>query len=301
MAAAQETSIRPELERMVAEIDELPSIPETLIEVLRVIDDPDSGASDLAGVVRLDAPLSAKILRLANSPFYSTRSDISDVVRSISVLGYETTRNVAISLTVATSVVSAVARAGGRLDYRELWRHSVTTGAMAKELARLGGNPDPEEIFAGGLLHDLGKFILELYAPEAYDQVVHQRQRSRRQLKALEHEAFGFDHVEVGAAFATSWRFPELLVACIGGHHEQRRPATSATTRLDKAAAMVALADYLANMVEPPASDLGADPRLLNAEALHAAAGLSQEQVAAHRDGLSEAVEKATVFLSMAT
>ena len=107
------------------------------------------------------------------------------MVRSIAVLGYETTRNVAITLTVATSVVSAVARAGGRLDYRELWRHSVTTGAMAKELAKLAGSPDPEEIFAAGLLHDLGKFILELYSPEAYDQVVHQRQRSRRQLASI--------------------------------------------------------------------------------------------------------------------
>lgn len=300
MATAQETSTHPDLARMITEIEELPSIPETLLEILRVIDDPTSGAPDLAAVVRLDAPLTAKILRLANSPFYGSRSDISDVSRSIAVLGYRTMRSVAITLTVATSIVSAVARAGGRLNYRDLWRHSVTTGAMAKELAILSGDPDPEEVFAAGLLHDLGKFILELHDPKAYDQVVHQRRCSGRPLAAVELETFGFDHAEVGRAFASSWRFPEILLTCIGGHHEPRSPASSAKTRLERAAAVVALADYLANLHEPPISDLGGDPHLVNAEALHAAAGLSGEQVARLQDKLHAAVGNATIFLSMA-
>jgi putative nucleotidyltransferase with HDIG domain len=299
MATAQDNAVHPDLERMIADIEELPSIPETLIEVLNVIDDPASGAQDLAAVVRLDAPLSAKILRLANSPFYGARNDIADIGRCVAVLGYQTMRNVAITLTVATSVVSAVARAGGRLDYRELWRHSVTTGAIAKELAVLLGDEDPEEVFSAGLLHDLGKFILELHAPEAYDKVVHQRRRSRRTLGSLEQESFGFDHAAVGAAFAAAWRFPALLVDCIGGHHEQRRPASAGTTRAEQAAAIVALADYLANLHERPDSDLGGDHSLLNAEALHAAAGLTTAQVADHRPALREAVDKATVFLSL--
>lgn len=301
MATAQETTANPDLDRMIEDIEELPSIPETLLEVLRVIDDPESGAKDLAEVVRVDAPLSAKILRLANSPFYGSRSDIADVGRSVAVLGYQTMRNVAITLTVATSVVSAVARAGGRLDYRELWKHSVTTGALAKELALLAGDEDPEEIFSAGLLHDLGKFILELHAPEAYDRVVHQRRRSRRTLSALEQEEFGFDHAEVGAAFARAWRFPSILADCIGGHHEQRRPASAATPRPGRAAALVALADYLANLNHTPDSDLGGDHRLLNAEGLYAAAGLSAEQVAEHKDALREAVDRSTVFLNLAT
>lgn len=299
MATAQETSTQAELARMIAEIEELPSIPETLLEVLRVIDDPASGAPDLASVVRLDAPLTAKILRLANSPFYGSRTDISDVGRSISVLGYRTMRNVAITLTVATSLVSAVARAGGRLDYRELWRHSVITGAIAKHLAILIGDPEPEEIFAAGLLHDLGKFVLELHAPEAYDKIVHERRRSRRHLSAMERETFGYDHAEVGAAFATSWRFPEILVRCIGDHHQQRRPAAQGTLRGERAAAIVSLADYLANAQHPPSSDLGGDIRIVNARALYEAVGIAQALVEEARDDLAAVIDQSTVFLSL--
>jgi len=295
----QDVVTHPDLDRMLAEIEELPSIPETLIEIMQVIDNPESGANDLAGIVRLDAPLSAKILRLANSPFYGSSSDVTDITRCIAVLGYRTMRNVAITLTVATSLVSAVARAGGRLDYRELWRHSVITGAIAKHLAILVGDPEPEEIFAAGLLHDLGKFVLELHAPEAYDKIVHERRRSRRYLSAMERETFGYDHAEVGAAFAASWRFPEILVRCIGDHHQQRRPAAQGTLRGERAAAIVSLADYLANAQHPPSSDLGGDIRIVNARALYEAAGIAQALVEEARDDLAAVIDQSTVFLSL--
>ena len=117
------------LQKLLLEVDDLPSIPETLMEILKVLDDPDSGPADLSQVVRLDAPLMARILRLANSPYYSSRGDITDIQRCVAVLGYRTVRQVAICVSVATSVMSAVATAKGGLDYRELWRHSVVTAA----------------------------------------------------------------------------------------------------------------------------------------------------------------------------
>ena len=129
----------PEIQELLDTIDDLATIPEVLFRILKVLDDPGSGAGDLAEVVRLDAPLTARILRLANSPYYAGRGELTDIHRCIAVLGYRTVRQVAICVTVATSVISAAAGAGGRLDYRELWRHSVVTGALAKRLAELTG------------------------------------------------------------------------------------------------------------------------------------------------------------------
>ena len=163
-SAAQER--QEALELMLLEIDELPTIPESLVEILRIIDEPTTGASDLARVVRLDPPLAAKILRLANSPFYGLGHEVTEISRCIAVLGYRTVRSVAITLPVASNLLSAVARTRGRLDYREIWRHSVVTGAVARHLGILVHDPVPEEIFAAGLLHDLGKFVLALHAPE---------------------------------------------------------------------------------------------------------------------------------------
>ena len=289
-----------QLDEMLASIEELPSVPETLIQILRVLDDPDSGPSDLAEVVRLDAPLMAKILRLANSPYYTKGSELADINRCVSVLGYRTVRQVAICVSVATSVVSAVARAKGRLDYRELWRHSVVTAAVAKHLATFAGYPDPEEVFTAGLLHDMGKFVLEIHAPETYDHVIARRAQEKRPLVELETEAFGFDHAAIGAAFGKAWRFPRTLVACFGEHHTVR-VGDPAQQPEDRAVALVALADYLANTIEPSRSDLGFDPRLVDAVNLHAAAGIQIKDVEDRIAELREAIALASAYLDLAS
>ena len=287
-----------DLKELLTRIEDLPSIPETLIRILKVLDDPDSGPNDLAQVVRLDAPLMAKILRLANSPYYSQRGDISDINRCVAVLGYRTVRQVAICVTVATSLVTAVSRSAGRLDYRELWRHSVVTGAIAKHLARMTGYPDPEEVFTSGLLHDIGKFVLELHAPEAYDQVILRRSEARRPLVEVEEETFGFNHAAIGQAFGESWRFPALMVRCFGEHHLETIGG-AAREKEEQALALVALADYLANTMEPSRSDLGFDPRFVNTGLLHEQAGLSVPEVEDNLADIRESVQLASAYLDL--
>lgn len=278
-------------------VDELPSIPETLIRILKVLDDPASGPSDLTRVVRMDAPVMAKILRLANSPYYSSRGDLADINRCVTVLGYRTVRQVAICITVATSLMGSVEKAGGQLDYRELWRHSVVTGAIAKHLASMAGYPDPEEAFTAGLLHDMGKFVLEVHAPQLYSRLMAERQTRRCSLCELERERFGFDHAELGAVFAESWRFPPLLVRAFGEHHQE--VAGRARTRPEQLAALVALADYLANTFEPARSDLGFDPQLVDAARLHETAGIPAEMVEANREAIEAGVANAAAFLHL--
>lgn len=287
-----------DLDHILASIEELPSIPETLIEILKVLDDPDSGPSDLAKVVRLDAPLMAKILRLANSPYYSSRGDITDINRCVSVLGYRTVRQVAICVTVATSMVSAVAKSKGRLDYRELWRHSVVTGAIAKHLAGMTNYPDPEEVFTAGLLHDIGKFVLEMHAPEAYDRVILSRSENGGPLVDLEDEVFGFNHASIGEAFGSSWRFPEFMVVIFGRHH--KGPSEQPTDKqTQQGLALVSLADYLANTMEPPRSDLGFDPREVDPAQLHACANLTVKAVEDELGEIRESVRLASTFLDL--
>jgi len=283
------------LELMLLEIEELPTIPESLVEILRIIDEPTTGASDLARVVRLDPPLAAKILRLANSPFYGLGNEVTEISRCIAVLGYRTVRSVAITLTVASNLLSAVARTRGRLDYREIWRHSVVTGAVARHLGVLVHDPVPEEIFAAGLLHDLGKFVLALHSPEKYDRVVAERAENRRPLVDVERVAFGCDHADVGAAFAETWRLPETIERCIGQHHELHQP----TTRGERAVAIVALADHLANTLATPVSDLGGDPSLQQATVLYAAAGVTPAMVESRWPAIDESIAKATVFVNL--
>jgi len=286
------------LQAMLDTIDDLPTIPEVLFRILKVLDDPGSGAGDLAEVVRLDAPLTARILRLANSPYYAGRGELTDIHRCISVLGYRTVRQVAICVTVATSVISAAAVAGGRLDYKELWRHSVVTAALSKRLAELTGHPDPEEVFTAGLLHDLGKFLLEIHAPDSYWRVIRNSRRGGGTLCDAEHKAFGFDHAVLGESFGVSWKFPPVFQLCCGQHH--RSPAPQAATKLDsQVLALVSLGDYLANTMVPPRCDLGFAPEDIDVLGLHRAAGLAVVDVENDLPVLQEAVDQAAVYLDL--
>ena len=288
-----------DLAAVLQSIDELPTIPETLIEILKVLDDPDSGPSDLAQVVRLDAPLMTKVLRLANSPYYSSRGDISDINRCVAVLGYRTVRQVAICVSVATNLVAAVAKSKPRLDYRELWKHSVVTGAIAKHLGRMVGYEDPEEAFTMGLLHDMGKFVLMIYAPEAYDMLMAERAQSKQSLVEAELEFFGFSHAQMAAAFADSWHFPRRMVDVFGAHHGRGQGEEPAGPREEKATAIVALADYLANTMEPPHSDLGFDPRIVSVAGLHLAAGLTVDKVEEELTALRDAINLSMAYLDL--
>ncbi len=287
-----------DLEAMLASISELPTIPETLIHILNVIDDPDSGPADLAAAVRRDAPLMAKILKLANSPYYSPRGDIADINRCVAVLGYRTVQQVAIGVSVATVLVNAVADSPGTLDYRELWRHSVVTGAIAKYLAQMTGHQDPEEVFTAGLLHDVGKFILEIHDCEGYARVISNRAAGNSRLVDAEFEAFGFDHAIIGAAFARSWRFPAVLVEVFGEHHEIARRDLGASSAA-REIALVSLADYLANTMEPPRGDLGFDPSHTDVETLHLAANVTIEAVEENLAAIRESVANASSFLTI--
>jgi HD-like signal output (HDOD) protein len=287
-----------QLQEMLSRFEDLPTIPDILFRILKILDDPDSGAADLAEVVRLDAPLTARILRLANSPYYSVRGDMADIHRCIAVLGYRTIRQVAICVSVATSVVNAAARANGKLDYRELWRHSVAAGAIAKSLAEMVDYPEPEEVFTAGLLHDLGKFILEIYAPESYARVFRARRERGLPLVALEKKEFGFDHAVLGEAFGFSWRFPGLLTLCFGHHHDEPQPDCQPGTE-SHAVALVALADYLAHTLVPTPSDLGFDPGEVDLEALCEAVGLEKQAVETGLPTFQEAVRKSTIFLDI--
>jgi len=287
-----------QLQAMLTNFEELPTIPDILFQILKILDDPDSGASDLAEVVRLDVPLTARILRLANSPYYSARGGMSDIHRCIGVLGYRTIRQVAICVSVATSVVSAAAKADGQLDYRELWRHSVATGAIAKQLAELVGYPEPEEVFTAGLLHDLGKFVLEIYSPRSYGQVIKSRKTQGLTLVEAEREAFGFDHAVLGEAFGFSWRFPGVLTRCFGHHHDLPRDVCTQGSE-EHAVGLVALADCLSHKMVPAVSDLGFDSASVNEADLLTAAGLSADELRSQQEALLEAIRKSSIYLDL--
>ncbi len=263
-------------------VSDLPTIPESLTRILNLLEDPKSGARDLAAIIRRDPPLAAKILRLANSPLYSKQRSVTTVQECVSLLGYRTVRQVALCVAVVTTLGRECEKSLSILDYREIWRHGVATAATAKRLAELIRHPEPEEIFTCGLLHDLGKMVLALKHPSDYGVLIKERRRRGVRLVELERESLGYDHAQVGAALAETWHLPSLLAVTIGGHHDQ--------DIADRDIGLVALADILANGLAPAQADLGFDPLLARDAVILPLLGLDEQALAERRADLTQAI-----------
>jgi putative nucleotidyltransferase with HDIG domain len=201
-------------------LQDLPSLPAVVMELLTSIDQEDVDISVLARKVSLDQALTAKTLRLANSSNAGLQVRVTTIQQAITFLGFEATRNL-ITAAAVTGCFPAGKCPG--FDHRAFWRHSIATAACARVLARrMRLNQD--FAFTAGLLHDIGRLVLVTAYPEQYGAVLAQRQRDDRQLLEVEREMLGVDHVMAGTALAQHWQFSDTMQHAISYHHAPEAP-----------------------------------------------------------------------------
>jgi putative nucleotidyltransferase with HDIG domain len=204
------------IERIIASIGELPTPPTVVSAVMGLTADLNTEVKRLSEVLSADQALTAKVLRLSNSPFYGRSRTVSSLNEAVMILGFYTIR----SLVVATSTYTMFSR-GARPDLVEaLWRHSLGTATGARIIARRVGYPHIEEMFLAGLLHDIGILVLLKKAPEEYGAIIDQGNATGVSRIELEESNWGFNHVELGRAVLEQWNFPSLLVDAVRCHHD---------------------------------------------------------------------------------
>ncbi|KUK32584.1 MAG: Metal dependent phosphohydrolase [Thermoanaerobacterales bacterium 50_218] len=234
--------VKPTLERIVQDVQDLPALPQIVEQVIRVTEDPDSTVKELNDIICQDQALTARILRLANSAYYGFPRRISTVVEAIVILGFNTIRN----LVLAASVYDLLSREvpGYQLGKGELWRHSIACAMAARLLARQVRFPAPDQAFVAGLLHDIGKIVLSVYMQDAYLEIINTVKEKRIPFSQAEKDVLGFTHAEVGAKVAEKWNFPVPLVEAIAFHHEPTRARENA-----RLTALVHIADAICMMM----------------------------------------------------
>lgn len=205
------------IDEIIAKIDELPAIPALVMRALELIDDPRSHVNQLAEIISSDQALAAKILRLANSAYYSFPRKVSTITDAIVILGFSTLK----SLIIAASTYNLLNKEveGYGLAQGELWKHSISCAMAARLLARRIRFKSPETAFVGGLLHDIGKMVLNSYMKEEFQEILEYVEKNKVPFTEAEKEIIGFDHAEIGAKVAEKWNFPEELVNAIHYHH----------------------------------------------------------------------------------
>jgi len=201
---------------VLARVSDLPTLPSVLERVARSAGDRRSSIRDVAAVVEADQALTTRVLRVANSAFYGMARRIVRIEEGVALLGLDAV----VSLVTTASVMEVLGtHQGTTFDRRLLWLHSVGVAAGAKLLATRAHLPRPEAAFVGGLLHDLGKLMLDRYAPDALAEVLRHHRVDGMDLLAAERQTLGCTHQDLGAAVADRWKLPRVLVDTIGNHH----------------------------------------------------------------------------------
>ncbi|MEW6411828.1 MAG: HDOD domain-containing protein [Candidatus Zixiibacteriota bacterium] len=205
--------------RIIEDHKELSSLPQTLSEVLRVTKDDGASAQDLAEVLMRDPALTAKLLRVVNSPFYGMSREITTLTQAVVTLG---TRAVS-ALALSTSVYDVTGKWQSSIDRIRFWRHSLEVAIASRLIAEAVRYPSPEEAFVSGLLHDLGLLVLEKSFGDKFASVWRQAS-SGEELLAMEENSWGTNHARIGQFLLEQWKIPASICEAVGKHHNQFPP-----------------------------------------------------------------------------
>lgn len=227
---------------MVDDEESIASFPDVYFRLREVLDKKDSSARDLAAVVNTDAGLSARLLRLVNSPFYGFSSTIDTVERAVAMVGHSELSTLAIGI----SAISYFKEIPPELmDMRTFWKHSLACAILSAALALKAGNLPSEQLFTAGLLHDIGRLILFKKLPYASVQALLHARENHVPLVEAEYLIYGFEHPEVADALMRAWSFPDSLRELVANHH-----APSMSPTMQRGAAVIQLADCIVNALE---------------------------------------------------
>jgi len=219
------------LQKRVTGLSSLPTLPHVVKHVGRMVEDKKSSAADVGELISRDQVLSAKILRLVNSPVYGFPGRISSVTHALVLLGF----NVVKGLVLSTAVFDTFGK-----QIQGLWEHSLWCAIVSRRLAKELNIPDIEEVMVAGLLHDLGKPVLSYIAPNEFGAAVLVAREENCHIAEAEREVFQVDHAHVASWIAGEWHLPARLSDALTYHH---RPGLAKASK--EVTAIVHLADIL--------------------------------------------------------
>ena len=236
----------PDLQRLVAQIPCLPSMPSVYVQIIEALQVPDCPLDRISAIVRTDPALAAKILQLVNSAFFGFAREVASITEAVQLLGVGIIRSLALTVKLFSSFDAAAFR---DFPLGQVWQHSLRTGMLARQLAGLENADDPllEQAFTAGLLHDIGKLILAANLPAEYLDLVKRARAADCPLAQAEQEMFNATHADVGAHLLGIWGLPVPLVEAVALHHA---PSNSGDSRFSALTAV-----HVANLLSQQRND----------------------------------------------
>lgn len=209
------TSLDATLLRRLSRVEQLPSMPLIVAEALQLLEQSETDAASIARLIERDQALTARLLRVANSPIYSFSRRITTIRLAISLLGNEAIREILLAATLYELL-----HTGSSVWARELfWQYCLYSACATRIFARRLGYRLAGEAFTAGLLHDLGILLTAAFLPAEFHAIQRHQQHSGCAYVEAEHAVLGTTHAELGAWLAERWNLPSVLIHALAYHH----------------------------------------------------------------------------------
>jgi len=206
-----------DLEAVVKDFVDLPMHPQIARRIINLAADENSRPEDIKLLIPRDPVLACKVLKLVNASYYGVPKRISNLNQAIVVLSFKTVRSVALSVSVMRLL--AEPKEPGRFHRKRFSKHSIACACINRCVAKKNEGMDPELAFSFGLLHDIGKLILDEYSREEMDRIIDIAEKKEISFHEAEKEVLATDHADIGAWLAREWGLAESLVNAIEMHH----------------------------------------------------------------------------------
>lgn len=206
------------IDQIIGHIETLPRLPDTTVRLVRVISDPTSSLDQIVETIRFDQAVTAEVLRRCNSAATGLTRKVTSIEDSIRFLG--TAKVLQLVMAAHVQTMLSKEQSGYGLEPGALWSHSVAVALAGQMLAKQLRMAEGGLLFTAGLLHDVGKVVLNEYVSQEYSQIAAMVASGGVSFLEAERTVLGFTHPEVGAQLAEKWGLPSAIVRCIRYHHE---------------------------------------------------------------------------------
>ncbi|TET37257.1 MAG: HDOD domain-containing protein [Planctomycetota bacterium] len=204
------------MKKKVEALTDLPTLPIVVLKLNEMLRNPSTSAQDIGELLQQDLVISARTLKLVNSAYYGFPRKIASITRAIVILGFQKVRDLALTVSVMDIFNG---RSDALFSPEAFWQHALTAAIATETIAGRLRSPEQKDAFMGGLLHDMGRFLLARNFSHDYAKAVRHMQENGCPLVEAERAALGFDHGLVGEWLTEKWKFPSKLVRAIRYHH----------------------------------------------------------------------------------
>ena len=205
------------LEEIAGTLGDLPALPDVALRAMRLAENPEWSIHELDATIRRDQALAARFLRLANSAFFGARAKIGTLDRAINMVGITRVRSVLLAAALEGLHEGKRSNFKGKI----LWEHALAVGCISQHIAQAHRRSDSEEAFMAGLLHDIGRPILDQMLGDQYAEVIALiKDGVAASLLSAEQRVFRFDHTDIGFVAVSGWGFPPAIAEAIRFHHD---------------------------------------------------------------------------------